>query len=158
MLRFESTPKGAPDPTHTPSEPVSGARFEDLVLGDPAADDPGTHGPSKGGIIDTVEEFTHDAVENVMTALDPGEEMVGDVYQETESGQEVRPSTNALWNWIAAAARTATWYAQRAFEILSRQATRQTNAEKEGGYSTDADVPGPVLQGVHTAKEGPTAH
>ena len=63
--------------------------------------------------------------EELLEKLDPGQEMAGDVVQETEG----RVEAEALPQPEAPAARIAA-------------------AEREEGYRSDEDAPGPVLEGV----------
>ena len=100
---------GNADDLHGPSEPVSSESIEDLVH---------SHGQGKieeGGVL-------HHFKEKVYEAVDPGQEMAGDVMFDDEGDEEL-----VVFQDGAAAANTS-------------------------GYESDTDQPGAVIEGVHHEK------
>jgi hypothetical protein len=72
------------------------------------------------------------AEEELLEKLDPGQEMAGDVVQETEARVEA--------------------------EAAPAPEARIAAAEREGGYRSDEDVQGPALEGVRRAQPRAQEH
>jgi hypothetical protein len=156
-----------------PSEPVSKESTEDLVRHPETAAPAGTKptvGQKKiegGGMLQKVEHAVGGAAtaakEGLLRVADPGQEMVGEVIQETDTGERVLlPDTegpvhraeDAVANAAAKMKNVVVGAAAAAGDKTSVGGTRADPAVQKsgmGGYSSDSDVSGPVIEGVHPA-------
>jgi hypothetical protein len=106
----------------------------------------------KPSVLGAIEHAAEKAYEKVFGASgDPGHEMVGDVYQEQESGGEVKVKGEGSDEEKEASAGSG--IVEKVLGVPAGPGgageVRQTTAEAEGGYDTDSDVPGAAIQGVH---------
>ncbi|KAL4435460.1 hypothetical protein ABPG77_006222 [Micractinium sp. CCAP 211/92] len=112
------TPPGA-----TSSEPVSAESTEDLRRGG------GDAGAGGAGILQAAKHAVEDAAEGAMEAVEPGREQVGEVIQETESGEEevegddvLGSAVRAVTGAAAAATRKLGEMTDRAYRAISKEA------------------------------------
>lgn len=133
-----------------PSEPVSKESIDDLVHPSDLEDEEETEGVL-AKVEHKIEEALVKAQEGLVEALDPGKEMVGEVTQETESGEQVvLPDTEGP---MARAAHAVTEAVKGKKEggIGVGRVDPAVDKSGQGGYTSDSDVPGPVIEGVHPA-------
>ena len=144
-----------------PSEPISKESTDDLIH--PA----GSHGQE--GVLAKVEHKIEEALtkaqEGLIEAFDPGAEMVGEVTQETETGEKVvLPDTEGPVARAAHAVSAAVQSEKEGTPALSEEGAKGVGNKRtsggedsigeksgQGGYTSDSDVPGPVIEGVHPA-------
>lgn len=118
------------------------------------------------GLLNKLESMAEGAYENLFGATgDPGYEMVGDVYQEQDNGSERKLRVdssnnetehgslkdNAVFKRDELQGTEGLSFEEKMEDSLS-STLRPQMAEQEGGYVSDSDAPGPLLQGVHSAQ------
>ncbi|KAL4524911.1 hypothetical protein Ndes2526B_g07098 [Nannochloris sp. 'desiccata'] len=145
-----------------PSEPVSKESTGELVQNPEAADPASQARQAVGqrkeeGVLHKVEHAVGGAAtaakEKIMGGIDPGQEMVGEVTQETDTGGKILlPDTEGP---VHRAEDAVVHTAEKIKNIVVRgpeKGTRSDPAAQKsgaGGYSSDSDVSGPVIEGVH---------
>lgn len=113
-----------------------------------------------GRVLEKIESAAEEVYENLFGAAgDPGHEMVGDVYQEKESGKEekVSPLHSPHSSGDVNYSNNTENYLKKSTDAprdSSASQGRQHFAEQEGGYVSDSDVPGPVLSNPTEASQG----
>jgi len=164
--------KFSPEEQPGPSEPISKESTRDLVqhpeTADPTSQTRTAAGQKKGeGVLQKVEHAVGSAAtaakKGVLGALDPGQEMVGEVILETDTGEKVLlPDTEGP---VHRAEDAVVHAAEKIKNVVVGVESKKTSSGAGaasgggggggmGGYSSDSDVPGPVIEGVHPKTKG----
>ncbi len=147
-----------------PSEPVSKEITEDLINSPPE-----TTRKGEEGVLQKVEHAVGGAAtaakEGLVGAFDPGQEMVGEVTVETDTGEKMLlpdtegPVHRAEDAVVHAAEKLKNVFAGTGAGAEGKKTGVGGNSDpavqksEVGGYSSDSDVPGPVIEGVRQAKD-----
>ncbi len=122
------------------------------------------------GVLQKVEHVVGGAAtaakEGFLSVIDPGQEMVGEVIQETDAGEQVLlpdtegPVHRAEDAVIHAAEKIKNVVAGstvKESDVVGGGADPAVQKSGAGGYSSDSDVPGPVIEGIHRDERHHTA-
>jgi len=152
-----------------PSEPVMKESTRDLVQNPTTADPASQTGKATGqkkeeGVLQKVEHGVGGAAtgvkEGVLGALDPGQEMVGEVIQETDTGEKVLLSDTE--DPVHRAEDAVVHAAEKIIGGVGAENKRTSSGggadaavqqSGMGGYTSDSDIPGPVIEGVYPVGE-----